>query len=135
MKIVEKAPPNFSDIARVFDLRGQKVVFTYGKVIYNPGKFPVSQELMVHETVHSVQQGRKPKEWWDKYLIDPAFRLGQEVEAYRAQYRALFDYPRQYRRKRTRDIIKDLASSIYGNLVDREQAEELITANNGDNHG
>src|SRR3990167_9098888 len=61
------------------------VVVTYGKKIYIPSGKGLSDELWEHEKTHVIQQGDKPDEWWDKYLVDPKFRLDQETEAYAKQ--------------------------------------------------
>ena len=82
---------------------------------------------MAHEQTHTKQQGDDIDGWWDRYLSDFEFRLNQEVEAYHNQYMFLLDnYNRKDRRVILSQISKDLASPIYGNLVTKEKAKELI---------
>lgn len=128
MKIEQNNPPNYDEIALYFDIEGKPVVFAYGDTLYNPSGNFIPDHLMVHEEVHSRQQGIEVKEWWDRYLIDPDFRLEQEVEAYRAQYKFLS------KQTRNRELLfqflnkfsKDLSGPIYGHMIDYETAKRLI---------
>lgn len=90
----------------------------------------ISDDIQAHEAVHTKQQADfgGPEKWWDEYLADPAFRLSQEVEAYRTQYKYLMEKcARPYRRARVKDIVADLSSGMYGHVVTKEQALKLIT--------
>lgn len=129
MKIVIGYPPNYADIQRVFNLKGKEVSFTYGDTLYNPHGGPVSADFLIHETTHSRQQEEYGgvAMWWKQYLADPEFRLRQETEAYRNQYRHL---KAQTRNKQLHFIYatrlaRDLSSEIYGNMVSFQEA--LIT--------
>ena len=120
-------PPNYKDILEVLPAARKKgVVFTYGEDVYSPsGKFTL--DVAVHEDVHIQQQNHGAKDWWDKYLSDPAFRFQQELQAYQQQWVfAKSSMDRFTRRKLLRRISKDLAGPIYGNMVDRNFAAELI---------
>ena len=67
------------------------------------------------------------KEWWDKYLDDPQFRLEQEIEAYQNQYQyAKEHYPRNKRKFTLKETAKALSGKMYGNLVTFEEAKDLI---------
>lgn len=131
MKIIyHDYPPNFNAIAKVLKVRHMPgVIFTYGDTVYIPNGQPMPPHLEAHEAVHIKQQAKAgPELWWDRYLTDTQFRLDQEVEAYQAQYQYLLDhYSRPERRMILKHIIKSLASGMYGHLVNREQAERLIT--------
>lgn len=131
MKIVNgKWPPNIQAIRSAFNIQGMpNVVYTYGKSIYVPSSKPLPLELLMHETTHSAQQEKMgPKKWWEKYLTNQAFRLEQEIEAYRAQYQVMLKRDsRQYRRFVLKHMSKDLSGRMYGNLVTREEAIKLIT--------
>lgn len=130
MKIVEDFPPNFEAICEAIpSVRDQKgVVFTYGDTIYNPYKGEIQDHLDVHESVHERQQGKiGVKEWWNKYLADPKFRLEQETEAYRIQYQFVFkEYGRAVATAFMREIATDLSGGMYGNILDRKQARKEI---------
>ena len=130
MKIIYSNPPNHAQICKVFEVRGSKsVVFTYGDTIYNPGGGEISNDLYAHEKVHMKQQGDDPATWWAKYLVDKKFRLDQEVEAYRKQWRYFVEhnYNTKARGSLLNKIASDLAGPIYGNIVDLKGAIKLIT--------
>lgn len=125
-RVVQELPPNFNEIVTVFGPLPHTVVFAYGDRIYSPSGTDLSPELVVHEETHLRQQAEVggPEEWWRRYLADPDFRLAQEVEAYRAQLAAAPNRAR--RRELWRQVSKDLASSMYGRLVTKDQARELL---------
>jgi hypothetical protein len=131
VKIIKDYPPNYDVICRAFPIVKSRpnVIFTYGDTLYSPAGNPIPDHLMAHEETHTRQQSENgPDMWWRYYLASPAFRLEQEVEAYRAQYKVLASYGRPERRRIFAQITKDLASAIYGNMVSKEQARKLITA-------
>lgn len=132
MKVVKETPPNYEEICKVFDIRGSKsIVFTYGDTIYNPGGGKISKHLLVHEKVHIKQQGDNPAGWWDRYLVDKKFRLDQEVEAYRKQWRHILrnNHNLKERAFLLNKIAGDLSGPIYGNVVGMGEAVELIMKN------
>jgi hypothetical protein len=120
-------PPNIDDIKKVFPI-GENVIFTYGNTIYNPGRGNIDLALMAHEQTHSIQQGDKVKEWWERYLKDKEFRLSQELQAYQVQYRyyckAIKDRNQRYRFLNR--LAGDLSSEIYGNIISRSEAIKQI---------
>lgn len=131
MKIVNSFPPNIEAIRQRFDIQGRNIVFAYGDILYVPsGNTNIPEHLMVHEETHEKQQSvMGVEEWWNKYLVDDQFRLSQEVEAYQNQWQYLkYNVNRHERRRIFSMIVKDLSGPIYGNLVSREEAERLITA-------
>mgnify|MGYP001575301922 CR=1 FL=1 len=86
MIISASPPPNFDRIKEVLN-PPENTVFTYGERLHCPDKrVIISDDLIVHETIHSMQQGKDPEAWWQLYLIDPEFRKSQEMDAYRNQY-------------------------------------------------
>jgi len=132
VKIVNEYPPNYDKICEVFPtVKNQKgIIFTYGDTCYVPGKKgSISAHLKVHERTHVKQQGDDPESWWDKYLTDPKFRLSQEVEAYRRQYKYFCGVCHSFcdQKDFMNKIAGDLSSEIYGNLVTLDEAKELIT--------
>lgn len=130
MKVINgKWPPNINEIRSHFNISGlDYIVYTYGQKIFVPSGNKMPDELIKHETTHGEQQKKMgPKKWWDKYLADPEFRLEQELEAYRAQWRFLATASRQYRKFVLRRISKDLSGRMYGNMLTREEAQKLIT--------
>lgn len=128
MEIKQEFPPNISEIVKTFDIHGLNPVFTYGDVLYNPTGGEISDDLMTHEETHAKQQRDFGKEdWWTRYLIDPTFRMMQEVEAYREQYKHIErTCNRAERRWYLEEFAKNLSSRLYGNIIKKKQAQELI---------
>jgi hypothetical protein len=130
VKVVASRPPNYDEVAAAFGLKGRHgVIFAYGDTIYNPSGIFVTPDLVAHETVHSGQQAREggPEAWWRRYIDDPAFRLEQEVEAYRAQYRfAAENYGRKQRRDLLAHICRTLAGPLYGRVMTPGQARAAV---------
>ena len=86
MIITAKPPPNFDRIKEVLN-PPPNAVFTYGEHLHCPDeRVIISDDLIIHETIHSMQQGKDPEAWWQLYLIDPEFRKSQEMDAYKNQY-------------------------------------------------
>lgn len=131
MKIIQGYPPNINKIRGHFDLSNKSVVFTYGDTLYNPSGAEIPRNLEIHEGTHAEQQGITEegiKEWWNRYLADKDFRLEQEVEAYRNQYKYIVEHgaDRNTKRDFLRHIAQDLSGPIYGHIVSFEKAKELI---------
>jgi len=103
-------------------------VFAYGDKLYNPIGLPIPQDLMVHEESHQKQQESYGViEWWAMYLELPKFRLMQETEAYRNQYQFLKTVlNRKGRLSAINRLAEALSSELYGHLVSKKEAKELI---------
>jgi hypothetical protein len=129
MQIVRGFPPNYKEIKARFN-PPPKTVFAYGDTIYSPAGVDLPADLIAHERVHFGQQAAAggAEAWWRRYIDDAEFRLTQEVEAYRAQYALVAALPRPLRRRWLAAISKALASGMYGSLVTRERAQQLVTA-------
>lgn len=103
------------------------VVFTVGNMIYS--KFDLTEDLLEHELVHVKQQHDLGIEiWWERFFADPAFRLEQEVEAYRTQYRWI---ERHHKDRNARHYYLNafagfLCGPMYGHLLDHKDAMNLI---------
>jgi len=122
-------PPNIDDIRAIFPIKNRKgIIFTYAPFIYNPDHGTIDHPLMVHEETHISQQGTDPASWWQRYLTDSEFRLQQELEAYRNQYWAMKDSykDRNYLATRLHNICLDLSSSMYGSIINYEDARKYI---------
>lgn len=131
VQISKSFPPNYQDMLRAFpECEKRKAIFAYDNVIYNPFDVYLTVDVIIHETIHFAQQKREYSvdDWYMKYLNDEAFRLEQEVEAYRAQY--------AFVAKRLKDrnelswylgtLAESLSSGLYGALVTRSEARALI---------
>lgn len=131
MEIRIEKPPVWEQANRVFDLTGRRPVFAWDTILYNPLEGHVDEYAMLHEEEHSKQQRAigGPEIWWQKYLTDKHFRLVQELEAYKVQYRAakvgIKDRNTLYRYALR--MAGDCASSMYGCDITTSDALRLIT--------
>jgi len=128
MKVVNDFPPNIQQIALEFPIEAFRPVFTYGDTLYNPTGGEISDDLMAHEEEHEKQQARIGIDnWWNLYLKNRAFRLTQELEAYRTQTKLLkTKYNRAYWKPRVQEMARNLSSPLYGNIIKFKDAKELI---------
>src|SRR4051794_40352326 len=85
MQIKNNFPPNIELIRAVLPVPPD-ATFCYGDTIYNPSGKELPQDIQLHESIHSKQQGDDPETWWNRYLIDIDFRRDQEIEAYGEQF-------------------------------------------------
>lgn len=135
MKFVKDFPPNYEEICKHFNVRGnKKVIFTFGDSIYHPysSKKAITTDLVIHEKTHEKQQGNDPIGWWKRYFDDPDFRLSQELEAYRNQYKFYIKSHYNFfdRNRFLNHIASVLSGENYGGVVNFEKAKELITNEN-----
>lgn len=127
MKIIQSYPPNFEKIREKFD-PPRNTVFAYGDTIFAPDGVNLSEDLIVHESVHCKQQGGDIDGWWKRYMEDEQFRLSQEVEAYREQYK-FFKKHSKDRNSHARFIHRiagDLCSGMYGSIISYSEAINKI---------
>ena len=128
MIIKIEPPPNYDKLKAVFTLH-KGIVFTYGDVIYNPDGLKINRPLLKHEETHFEQQKKYGVEdWWDRYMMQTAFRLSQEIPAFQAQYKEakkkLKDKNWQYRY--LLQLAGQLSSELYGKLITFEEAKNAI---------
>lgn len=127
MKYSDQKPPNWEKLVALFGVDWKYTVVTWGDTVH--AARPLTPDLEVHEAVHVRQQAEiGVMAWWKRFYEDPAFRLEQELEAYRAQ----FEFIRKCSNDRNqifkiRDrIASDLAGHIYGNCISYEDAFKKI---------
>lgn len=136
MKIITGYPPNFRDIVAVFPMAGSPdTVFAYGDRLYSPTPGVVGPSVVAHEWAHGERQlayeiGILPETkidmWWQRYLVDPAFRLDEELIGHRAEYRWLLEHdPRNERRHRDA-IAKRLSGPLYGRMISFADALQQV---------
>lgn len=133
MQIINDKPPMYEEANKLFRLDELKLgtIFAYGDTIYNPFKVELTQDLLVHEMVHSDQQGHNAtvaKLWWMLFLGDPEFRVSQEVEAYAAQWSFLcaMTKDRERRAKFLYSFGSMLSGPMYGSVISRTEAMKRI---------
>lgn len=136
IKISQEKPPQWilDAVKKKWGVEWESdVIFTYGDLI-TTYRGAMTEDLLAHEQNHTIQQkefGGADK-WWKKYLEDDSFRLEQELECYRKQYRWLvnniknrqevFFYLTHY--------AKSLSGEMYGDLVGFNKAMNLIKGKN-----
>lgn len=128
-------PPNIESIRAVLPV-SENNIFAYGTVIYNPGGMELPPWLIEHERVHFRQQDdlkswwrRNGAEvWWRRFLRDPEFRLEQELEAHRAEYRSFCSHnaDKNLRSRALMAISKRLAAPMYGGIISVLDARKVI---------
>lgn len=134
MKEVRDFPPNYASIATAFDLSGRKPIFAWWDVIFNPHGIAIGPELMAHETLHAERQKRYPggaEAWWRRYILDPQFRLMEELLARVAEYRAYLEThgnTRHVRRVVLAQLAARVSSRLYGNLISVHDAKIAIAS-------
>jgi hypothetical protein len=126
VRVIDRRPPNYEAIAAALGHPPPNAVYAYGDAVYSPSTTDLPPDLLAHEAVHLRQQVEcgGPDRWWERYLEEPAFRLEQEVEAYRVQLACFSD--RASRRECLQHVVRDLAGPMYGRLVTKQQARELL---------
>lgn len=127
MKISKSFPPNYKQIKEVLNPPAG-TVYTYGETIYAPGiPFDLAPDLIVHEETHERQQGDDPHGWWSVYLQKPEFRLDQELQAYRNQYRYFAEHNgRTQAFNFLKQIAMDLGGPMYGGIISYMTAMQII---------
>lgn len=126
MKIVHTPPPNYEEVKKHFPTADfdKGTLFTYGDTCYCKS---ITPDLVVHEETHTRQQAN-PEEWWSRYFVDVEFRLEQELEAYRNQWRFIKKNvkDRNQQERYLSSFAKDLSSPLYGSIVTYSEARSLI---------
>lgn len=112
---------------------GPSTLFTVGNTVYVSELESVSADVMTHERQHRVQQLSiapflGPYIWWARYLWSPAFRLAQEAEAYRVQYRLHQPKDKNSRARYLTGLASTLAGPLYGRMIDFQAALSTIRA-------
>lgn len=131
-KIVYTPPPIYPELREKWGVKWEDgvVVMVYGDTIHQSFKQEMDKDLLVHELVHVKQHKAYPggpKAWWRKYIDDQDFRIAQELEAYRTQYKwCQENVSRQVRKAILKHCAKDLSSFLYGNVMSFDEAENLI---------
>jgi len=129
MKEIKKYPPNFKKLEKAFGTLPSTTVFSYGHKIYNPSGKEMPDHLIEHEQAHATRQLEiGVRVWWKKYIEYKDFRLNEEVIAFRVQYQyILANAPRRDRMAFLHKFATSLSSSMYGNMVSKKEALDLIS--------
>lgn len=128
----KEKPQIYSRLVKAFGINWNKgVIIAYGDTIHC--KWKLTQVKIVHEKTHLKQQSViGVKEWWNKYIEDPQFRLLQEIEAYTNEIEWIKNniYNMNERKALVDKIVLDLSSAMYGSIVTQEEAYRLLQTQN-----
>ena len=132
MNIVTEPPAIYDRAKDVFglDFVKDKLVMTYGENVHTHTGH-LSDDLVAHEQTHIDQQSAYeggPAAWWERYLVDPQWRLEQELQAYRKQWQWMLKHEpnRQKRFDTLRHCAQCLSGHIYGNIISLSDAMKRI---------
>lgn len=131
-QIIHEKPPRFEEISKLFGVTEKDIIFySYGDDIYSPtGKVP-SDDLLVHEATHAEQQAHDKtgaKLWWERFLIDPEWRVQQEAEAFGEQLKWIRrkQHDRNALARAVHQMASSLSSPMYGSAISYTDAMVLI---------
>lgn len=118
----QKDFPLMDEYRKLFAITN-KTIFALADTIYTD--YDLTPDLLVHELVHLEQQRRVgTTEWVYDFLEYPDKRLKYELEAYRKQLQSIKD--RNYRAKVRWSSADNLSSPLYGNIISRQDAFDLL---------
>lgn len=123
-------PPIYEKLHKIFSVEwNHGIAITYGDTVYS--KYPLTADIEVHEQVHISQQAEMgAEEWWEGYLHNATFRLGQEIQAYSAQIAFLEDniHDKNFLYRAKLKIINDLSGPMYGRICTFSEAKGFLSA-------
>lgn len=132
MQIIKAKPPIFEDCIKAFGIgEKDKIVFSYGDILYNPNNANITPDLIRHEETHAEQQHHDPivaKIWWQRYIADTVFRIEEEIQAYGEQYKFVCASVKD-RNKRAQwlhEMASQLSGPIYGTGIAYSEARKRI---------
>jgi len=130
IKIINEPPKKIYEKAKeLWGVDFENTIFTVGHKIY--AKYGLPPDLMAHELVHVKQQDEYKggwKAWWKRYFEDAQFRLEQETEAYREQYKYILNTVKD-KNKQARVLMmiaQILSGKQYGNLIGYSEAIRIL---------
>lgn len=109
-----------------------RVGVCWGDYVYSRDTMAFSHpQKLAHEAIHAEQQNHNRALgliWWWKYATDAQFRLQEELEAYRAEWRWILEnMPDPHINFKFLDgMAKELASPHYGGLLSVHTAKAYI---------
>lgn len=133
-EILNERPPIWDKVIEAgLRFNPESVLFAYDGKIWNPSGSELASHLIAHEAVHLAQQDAYQggmDAWWGRYIVDPYFRIDQEVEAYATQYAFICGYVKD-RNQRSRvlgDLARYLSGPMYGEIISHAAAMRMIKA-------
>lgn len=119
---IKKGKPFLAWILSVFFplILDDKTIMVWGDTIYT--EYALPPHLLEHEKVHIRQQKDKLRGliWWFRFTVSKKFRLEQEIEAFKVQYKTLGGKDSLY------NIAMHLSGPLYGNMISFDEATKRI---------
>lgn len=118
-------------IDRLVGKTGPNTIYTVGKTIYTSSIASIGQDIMLHESQHARQQAAAAPilgvlVWWVRYLLSTQYRLNQELDAYRHQYRWMRPSDKNAAARYAVALAGVLAGPLYGRVIDFQAARQAI---------
>lgn len=130
-EVVAAWPPNIERIRDVLPVSANNI-FAFDEVIYSPSGDRLPPWLIEHEKVHFAQQRDFGVDaWWERFLLDPMFRLEQEIPAHQVEWRVWLQCGKRTRNEKRvtlKGMAKRLSAPMYGNMVTFAAAKQVIRA-------
>lgn len=131
MTVIIGVPPLFDLIDAEFHVAGKNILYSWGTSIYNPSGKPIPPELLAHETAHGLRQtNHRPdiEKWWHRYIADIEFRLVEEIEGHRAEFKKFchLNKDRNTQAVGLHRMAIRLSSSLYGGIITAAAARMAI---------
>lgn len=125
MKEVQALPPNY-DLIKLAVNPPPEAIFCYGDTIYNFSGKPIPEDTLLHESIHTKQQGKNIETWWHKWVTNPTFRYEQEFEAYAHQFAFIQKhYPARAQKEALYELARNL-KELYGLNINLQETESRI---------
>ncbi len=128
-KISVEFPPNYMQIVAAVGKPPDTAIYTYGDTIYDPSNMELDDYVVAHEIEHIVQQKEiGAAEWWEHWIERVEFRVWQELEGYRAQFRsyAKVHKDRNLQAWYARGLASDASGPMYGHMIGFQEAYQRI---------
>lgn len=126
--IKHEKPTIYDKLHETFGVEWDKgIIIAYYPNIYC--KFELSEEKIAHEELHLERQKDMGVElWWNLYINNISFRLEEEILAIKAEMQKIreMNIDRNHRRFLFNNIYEDLSSSIYGKIITKTQAKQIL---------
>lgn len=132
MKWLERKSPLWYLWKLWFPHADMSVVFiVFGERCYGPAGVECPPDIRIHEITHSARMGTKWTgilSWHLKYRFSRAFRLQEEVEAFREQYMFGAKIMKTFRLnvQYANELADNLCSPTYGLRIHKAKALSLL---------
>lgn len=129
IKISTEIPDVYYKLHEKFgvDWNKENLIICWGDTLHCKAEIP--PEKIVHEVEHVKRQQVYGRDlWWERYLFDDAFRLYEELLAYRKEYQFIVRYikDRNARFNYLYEMARNLSGDTYGKIISFSDALKEI---------